>query len=734
MADTETISLSKILKNSKILVNVEEALQDILVVSFVYETKLYQGVLLDSTKKQLPCGINIPVSGSACDEDKLFSLSQRFTYFQEKATPPAAFHHVRRPVRPPARHKNSRMTVRLRPRQVLCSKCRSICNENSENVDLSGGKHSTGVGTERTGGDPPSRSPRPLFSENQRDNQPKVMTSAPSESPKQQFPPLVARLGEGNNKIKLGGYWVSSRPPSGNDKGNTEASSDGGGAMYCLSLMDRESSATIPPLPPPSLPLPPPPPPLPPPPPPPPPLSSASALSSAHPSDGDATDSNSDDSETDDTDARMVLRKKRSVGSMEDLWDESVFEDRLKRARTDAEKRVAAAAAVAAVAASAAVTVNTNAVVSNSTRTTPVIKISFGGSSGEGTVLKIPAKVQGYTAPSESETETDLVAKQESAGVCDSDSGECSRFVGSIVSTGQALGTKAARRALRKAKREARRKVLPQPPICTPGPENHSPQTACDATVTLYRRKHKHKVKHKKKHKEDRNRHNKDETAADNVGGMPGDDDRRQDNSYSAIKERCLKQKLSISLKRLNANAYTRCDYPAMDTDGSGAKSPAGSCTNSETSDDMTDFPPPGVGTVTSASSSQPLTMRISTHTVPSCLTSDGRKMAVGDVVWGKVHGFPWWPGKVLSITVARKDDGMSLAPQAHVAWYGSSTSSLMPCDQLSPFLETFKTRYNKKKRGPYKEAIRQATCEARREEQPMLAVTSSPREVNVVS
>lgn len=46
---------------------------------------------------------------------------------------------------------------------------------------------------------------------------------------------------------------------------------------------------------------------------------------------------------------------------------------------------------------------------------------------------------------------------------------------------------------------------------------------------------------------------------------------------------------------------------------------------------------------------------------------------------------------QVLSITVSRKDDGASLAPQAHVAWYGSSTSSLMPCDQLSPFLETFK-------------------------------------------
>jgi hypothetical protein len=51
MADVESHSQIKIVKNSQILVNVEEALQDILVVSYTFENKLYQGVLLDSTKK-----------------------------------------------------------------------------------------------------------------------------------------------------------------------------------------------------------------------------------------------------------------------------------------------------------------------------------------------------------------------------------------------------------------------------------------------------------------------------------------------------------------------------------------------------------------------------------------------------------------------------------------------------------------------------------------------------------
>lgn len=38
-------------KNSKILVNVEEALADLLVVSYCTDDKKFQGVLLDSSKR-----------------------------------------------------------------------------------------------------------------------------------------------------------------------------------------------------------------------------------------------------------------------------------------------------------------------------------------------------------------------------------------------------------------------------------------------------------------------------------------------------------------------------------------------------------------------------------------------------------------------------------------------------------------------------------------------------------
>lgn len=63
-----------------------------------------------------------------------------------------------------------------------------------------------------------------------------------------------------------------------------------------------------------------------------------------------------------------VLRKKRSIGLMEDLWDESVFEDSSR-------------------------TTSTTTTATPTARATPVIKISF-GAQGEGTVLKIPSKIQ----------------------------------------------------------------------------------------------------------------------------------------------------------------------------------------------------------------------------------------------------------------------------------------------------------------------------------------------------
>ena len=109
----------------------------------------------------------------------------------------------------------------------------------------------------------------------------------------------------------------------------------------------------------------------------------------------------------------------------------------------------------------------------------------------------------------------------------------------------------------------------------------------------------------------------------------------------------------------------------------------------------------------------QPLMMRIQTKNVIKCELSDGRVMNCGDIVWGKIHGFPWWPGRIVTITESVKDSGVVIAQMAHISWFGSSTMSYMDCRELYPFLEYYKSRYNKKKKGPYKVAIKQATMAA---------------------
>jgi len=166
-------------------------------------------------------------------------------------------------------------------------------------------------------------------------------------------------------------------------------------------------------------------------------------------------------------------------------------------------------------------------------------------------------------------------------------------------------------------------------------------------------------VKHKKKHKEGRKHKNQQqqEQSHSEQSCLDSTDPQQQSQqqpqnwnvlpgggeSYRAIKEQCLKQKLSISLKRLNTNAYARCDYPVSNA-SSGCKSSGGSSDElSEHEPEVEtapDFPP---------HQSHPLVMRLAATSVAHCLTTNGRRMDVGDVVWGKIHGFPWWPGKVRS-------------------------------------------------------------------------------------
>lgn len=168
----------------------------------------------------------------------------------------------------------------------------------------------------------------------------------------------------------------------------------------------------------------------------------------------------------------------------------------------------------------------------------------------------------------------------------------------------------------------------------------------------------KHKVKHKKKHKEVRKHREKDSTVFELVdkpnfnlnltGLLPKNSTEQKSEEKSPcilpdsgsgdlIKQQCLKQKLSISLKRLNTNAYERCDNTSTE-----ASSVGGS--GDEVSNGVENESGAILGTTNySPNSGQSLVMRLSATPV----TDSAKRMDVGDVVWGKVHGFPWWPGKV---------------------------------------------------------------------------------------
>jgi len=382
----------------------------------------------------LPCGVIAPSHegpplGTAVLplDDKLFSASQRYTYFQEKPLPIAPLQQKRN-VRPPARFKNARMTVRLRPRQVLCSKCRGICNENSENVDISAKKRKHNEVPDNSN-HVPIKSKRKLRSASNSnletsDNESRTnsieevplskrIRKGPTQDDKLVSPagdevdsPVNGKVG----KAKLHGKWR-----------------DGSADRGCVSEEEQVSEVEEDPL---SLP-------------------SSQHGNQEHQSFSAVTEDPLDISQPQPL---RLLRKKRSVGSMEDLWDEHVLEEGAKSAN-DKRSR------------------------------TPVIKITFGSATGEGTVVEIPRKIQDN--PSESETEDKRREK-----------------------TKRDASAKAAKKALKKAKKEARRKIVEgASPATSPRYPNLSPRYLTSPrhpptpVPQVFHKKHKHKVKHKKKHK-----------------------------------------------------------------------------------------------------------------------------------------------------------------------------------------------------------------------------------------
>ncbi|XP_050168205.1 PWWP domain-containing protein 2A isoform X1 [Myiozetetes cayanensis] len=171
---------------------------------------------------------------------------------------------------------------------------------------------------------------------------------------------------------------------------------------------------------------------------------------------------------------------------------------------------------------------------------------------------------------------------------------------------------------------------------------------------------------------------------------------------------------MTLNQKKSDSSSASVCSSDSTDD----LKSTNSECSSTESFD----FPPGSMHAPSSSSSSSKEEKKLSnslktevfSKNVSKCVTPDGRTVCVGDIVWAKIYGFPWWPARILTITVSRKDNGLLVRQEARISWFGSTTTSFLALAQLSPFLESFQLRFNKKRKGLYRKAVTEAAKAAK--------------------
>ncbi|XP_045854901.1 PWWP domain-containing protein 2A isoform X2 [Meles meles] len=196
---------------------------------------------------------------------------------------------------------------------------------------------------------------------------------------------------------------------------------------------------------------------------------------------------------------------------------------------------------------------------------------------------------------------------------------------------------------------------------------------------------------------------------------VPGEQDEPQTLGKKGSKSN-LSVYMTLNQKKSDSSSASVCSIDSTDD----LKSSNSECSSSESFD----FPPgsmhaPSTSSTSSSSKeekklSNSLKMKVFSKNVSKCVTPDGRTICVGDIVWAKIYGFPWWPARILTITVSRKDNGLLVRQEARISWFGSPTTSFLALSQLSPFLENFQSRFNKKRKGLYRKAITEAAKAAK--------------------
>ncbi|XP_042674116.1 PWWP domain-containing protein 2B [Centrocercus urophasianus] len=332
---------------------------------------------------------------------------------------------------------------------------------------------------------------------------------------------------------------------------------------------------------------------------------------------------------------------------------------------------------------------------------TPVIKISYSTPQGKGEVVKIPSRVHGSVKPFCPEQ---LLQNREEDREEVGDAEQCQETKGF---TDKAVGSQLA--SIPKLK--LTRPVHPSADVPPPKIRLKPHRINDGQSVSIYKAELIDEINVLQNSRETNpgafySNESADRGLAEISSGSSGEDDDFKRFPQGKDGHENLAFLMNYRKRKADSSSLSVCSNDSLDESKSSS--------SEVTSPEMCDFLPGDDASVSSSSKDErkivpPLTVRLHTQSVSKCVTEDGRTVAVGDIVWGKIHGFPWWPARVLDINLSQKENGEPSWREAKVSWFGSPTTSFLSVSKLSPFSEFFKLRFNRKKKGMYRKAITEA-------------------------
>ncbi|KAK2516718.1 PWWP domain-containing protein 2B isoform X1 [Columba livia] len=332
---------------------------------------------------------------------------------------------------------------------------------------------------------------------------------------------------------------------------------------------------------------------------------------------------------------------------------------------------------------------------------TPVIKISYSTPQGKGEVVKIPSRVHGSVRPFCAERAL------QNGGEDQEEAGDSERCREPRCPLDKSAGSQLAAIPKLKLTRPLHSSADVPPPKIRLKPHRIND----GQSVSIYKAELIDEINVLQNSREPNpgtfyNDESTDRSLAEISSGSSGEDEDFKRFPQGKDGHDNLAFLMNYRKRKADSSSLSVCSNDSLDESKSSS--------SEVTSPEICDFLPGDDASVSSSSKDErkivpPLTVRLHTQSVSKCVTEDGRTVSVGDIVWGKIHGFPWWPARVLDINLSQKENGEPSWREAKVSWFGSPTTSFLSVSKLAPFSEFFKLRFNRKKKGMYRKAITEA-------------------------